>query len=526
MISNSISVADMCMGVVRGISFGLFGKAEEFIQEARGLNAKVVRAYLYWSQIEPSPGSYSWITADALLDQFDGEEEVWITLCSSSMWATRVSTDFLPASPANDLASYGEFVRRTVERYAGRVKYWQCENEPSNVGLLWAGAAEEYISHLTEFHRAVRAADPDAFVVLGGCGYDFFSSEAGGAPRLFFEHLAMAGRDIFDLFDVHLYGDPYNIPTYVEQVRRLMQGCGYEKPILAGEYSGPSLFEFPEAEGAMQKELSHLFSAPPAALSKEELGRAVREDSAERRAMRGLYARMQHLPPKLQMFMVGCPADLESKRHRIACRQLVMRNILAISCGVSRTLYWNLAPEVPGPADAYQIMHLLIGKYPLLDYRVGKLDYRQPEADTFELLARSLAGISTLTRLQIEGEGTIFAFVMEREHREPILILWDQRDAFDGEHAPPIEVKIPWSAGRADAVDVFGKALPVRVFARSLQMSVSDTPVLISAGSIRDLERSTEIRWQNTFERRLESEDSTYWESGNTQCKRLNARRR
>jgi hypothetical protein len=30
----------------------------------------------------------------------------------------------------------------------GRVDYWQCSNEPSNTGMLWAGTASDYVGQL------------------------------------------------------------------------------------------------------------------------------------------------------------------------------------------------------------------------------------------------------------------------------------------------------------------------------------------------------------------------------------------
>lgn len=68
-----------------------------------------------------------------------------------------------------------------------------------------------------------------------------------------------------------------------------------------------------------------------------------------------LYRRMAELPPQLQMFMDGCPPELEAKRHRIACRQIVMRNLLLLAAGVRRTICGNLAPEVPSFSDPYQM---------------------------------------------------------------------------------------------------------------------------------------------------------------------------
>ena len=126
------------LGVVRGISYGLFGKPGEFVPQARALGAELIRAYLYWGQLEPEPGCYRWEAVDALLGQLTGDEEVWITLCSASPWGTRVPTDFQPQSPALDQRAYAEFVRRVVRRCRGRVRYWQCNNEPSNTDLLWA----------------------------------------------------------------------------------------------------------------------------------------------------------------------------------------------------------------------------------------------------------------------------------------------------------------------------------------------------------------------------------------------------
>jgi hypothetical protein len=55
--------------------------------------------------------------------------------------------------PAKDLDAYERFVRQLVQNCAGRVHYWQCDNEPSDVGLTWAGTADSYLAEL----RAARA---------------------------------------------------------------------------------------------------------------------------------------------------------------------------------------------------------------------------------------------------------------------------------------------------------------------------------------------------------------------------------
>ena len=469
------------LGVVRGISYGLFGKPDAFGDAARALGTGLIRAYVYWSQVEPRPDEYVWDTVDALLEQLDGDEEVWITVCSSSPWATRTPTDFQPPSPALDLETYRQFIRRLVAHCRGRVQYWQCNNEPSNTDLLWAGTAQEYVDQLATMYSAVKAADPAAAVVLGGCGYDVFGGEQGSASRQFFDHLAAAGRDSFDLFSVHLYGDPAAIPSYLHTARELMRRHGYLKPIVVGEHAGPVLLEYPQAAAAMQEVLAVAFADPAPTQSIEELVRQTGQDTPERRAMAALYERMPQLPPRLQMFMAGCPAALEAKRHRINSRQVVMRTLLALAEGVRRTAYWDLAPEIPDWTDPLQIMHVMFGKLSLLDYQDGSLSHRYPAADAFALLARHLAGAESVTRLRDQERPGLYAFGVERADLPGLLVLWEERDSFDGEDDPPAHVTWPWSVPTATAMDTFGERVPVTVADGRVHLDVSLTPIYVTA---------------------------------------------
>jgi hypothetical protein len=282
---------------------------------------------------------------------------------------------------------------------------------------------------------------------------------------------------------VHLYGDPASVPDYLDTARQFMRAHGYLKPVIAGEHGGPEPFEFPDATAVMQQVFTAAFTGALPPQSTGELAAQARQDTLERRAMSALYARMDGLPPTLQMFLAGCPAELEAKRDRISCRQLVMRTLLALAGGVHRTAYWNLAPEYPGPVDHRQMMHLLIGKLPLLGYEGDSLDRRHPAADTFALLAGQLAGARTVTRAENGGRPTLHAFEVDRAGRGPLLVLWDHRDAFAGEDEPPVTIGWPWPAATASITDVFGRAQTVQARDGQIQLPVSVIPVFVTGPS-------------------------------------------
>lgn len=465
------------LGIVRSISYGLFGKPDQFVPQLRELGGTLVRVYFYWSQVEPEPGRYTFEAVDAFLDQLDGSEEVWVTVCSSSRWATRQATDFLPPSPAKDPGAYRRFVDRLVRHCDGRVRYWQCDNEPSNVGLTWAGTAAEYVAQLQVLHRAVKDADPGAAVVLGGAPYALPASPPGSPERQFFDVLLRDGRDFFDLFDLHLYGDASRVPADIETTREMMRAFGYEKPLVVGEYNAPWPNLYPEATAAMERVMAAAFAGAAAGQG----GDPAPQRTPEEAAMASLYEQMASLPPQLQMFMRGCPRELEDRRHRINRRELVVRNLLALSSGVRRTVCWNLAPDISGYENPLSIMDLLFGKLVLMDYEGAELRHRYPTAETFALLADQLAGVDSVTRLEVPGRPSVFLFEVHRGGRGPLLVVWNQRDSFHGEDEPPIAFDWPWPAAQAKAVDALGQAQPAAAHDGQVHLHVSVTPLFVTA---------------------------------------------
>jgi len=182
------------------------------------------------------------------------------------------------------------------------------------------------------------------------------------------------------------------------------------------------------------------------------------------------------------MFMRGYSRELEDKRHRINRREIVTRNLLALSAGMRRTLRWNLAPDVPNSQDPLSAMDLLFGKFALLDYEGTELRHRHPAAEAFALLADQLAGVEEVTRVEVPGRPRLFLFQVRRRGRGPLLVVWERRDSFHGEDEPPVAFDWPSPAARATAVDALGQAQPAVVRDGRVALRVSLTPLFVAAG--------------------------------------------
>ncbi|WP_214325267.1 glycoside hydrolase family 44 protein [Nonomuraea sediminis] len=461
---------ELRLGVVRGITYGHFAPPEKFVPAARELGAGAVRAYLYWQQVEPEPGRFTWDTVDSLLAQLDGEEEAWVTVCSSSLWATEKATDFLPPSPARDLDAYKAFVRELVAHCAGRVKYWQCDNEPS-VPILWAGTREQYAAQLAAFASAVREADSAATIVLAGMP----PNDEHGV----FAYLAEHSRDHFDVFDIHLYGDAYRIPERIEECRALMAAHGYQKPVVAGEYSGPVPFQIPEVFpylGHVMEEVMKPANAEQG-YSSSDLGRKAPEHDA----MVALYERMAELPTEVQMFMEGCPPEAERLRHRWNARDIVIRNLLALSAGIRLTLCWNLAPEMPRVSIPYQVMTFMFDKLKLMDYDGDALGRRYPSGEALALTNRMLRGAGEVVRREVPGSPELYVFEVDRGSRPPLVVAWERRDELTGEDLPPTPFEWPWPHPAVAAVNAHGEAVSARVAGGRVLVDLTSAPVFLEA---------------------------------------------
>jgi hypothetical protein len=347
--------------------------------------------------------------------------------------------------------------------------------------VFWAGSAEDYVVQLRAFSAAVREADPDAVVVLGGhdglfrppglpnMGGSGFPGQAEGLA--FFDHVAGNARDAFDLFDLRLYAYRYTIVPRVEHLRQRLAAFGDAPPIVCTEYGGPGFFSFAENRA----HVALLGTWADAATTADEAGEPSADESGARRIAR-LYDEMSTLPPQTQMFMQGCAPELEAKLRRLQARDLVQRNLLALSAGVRWTMYWELL-DAPGARD--DLMTLMFGKVGLLGPGGDGLRVVSPVADVFARMAHTLADARKVERIELPGEPETYLFRVERGDGGDVHVAWQRREPFAGEDLHDAELCVAWRYQGARATDAFGETVPVRVEDGMLRVPISDTPVYV-----------------------------------------------
>jgi hypothetical protein len=299
-------------------------------------------------------------------------------------------------------------------------------------------------------------------VVLGASDGLFDPSGADPFPGqdkdiAFWTSVVKQAAGAYDLFDLHLYGNPYTIPARVAAVRAMMARSGGEKPIVASEYSGPSFFEFK---------------------ANRRLWASLQGPGAGPDSVRALRARDGDLPAETRMFLH--PDDPELMRHmlRLQSEDLVVRNLIALSSGVARTGFFALVKD-KGDPDAPNT--ILYGHMALLARGGGGLT-ELPLAARFRRLAAALRGTRTVMPIPLPGQPDIYAFRVTRRGRTPLLVAW-RRPPAPGAEAAAAPVLLPVKLGHAALVaeTIEGDAASVTMEGKKLRIALSDMPLLVSA---------------------------------------------
>jgi hypothetical protein len=227
-------------------------KKEQTVRMAARAGVGWARQQFRWDEIQPEPGVWRWDKYDQMVDIFTSHGiQVIARLDWSPAW---VRPDFERGAnnPPANIEDYGHFVRAVVERYRGRVRFYQIWNEP-NLHTEWSLKPvnpEAYVDLLRTGFLAARAADPNAVIISAPLAINVEPATSYSMNDLvFLERMYGAGaRDFFDILGANAFGmqHPPEDPPHrrrlnfrrLELQRAIMEQFGDgDKAVWLGEYA-------------------------------------------------------------------------------------------------------------------------------------------------------------------------------------------------------------------------------------------------------------------------------------------------
>ena len=161
-----------------------------------------VRQPFYWSQIEPQEGHFDWAVPDRILAALARHPQLRLVAV----------LDDSPPDPPADPDRFAAFARAFAVRYGAQVDYYQVWDEP-NLAAHWGDGPVNppaYADLLARTARAIRAADPDARILLAGLAPTVETGPQNLSDVRYLEQLYQAGAAPY--FDV-VAGKPYGFDT-------------------------------------------------------------------------------------------------------------------------------------------------------------------------------------------------------------------------------------------------------------------------------------------------------------------------
>jgi len=133
----------------------------------------LLRISFGWDAIEAEKDNYDWLFWDDYVRM--AVDEYGITLipyiCYTPLWNSRGDTLWFWNDQPLDFEEFGEFMFDLVTRYKDYIKTWELWNEP-DLDIYWdTQDVEAFAEFIKIGSEAVKKADPEAKVVLGGLAY-------------------------------------------------------------------------------------------------------------------------------------------------------------------------------------------------------------------------------------------------------------------------------------------------------------------------------------------------------------------
>lgn len=204
---------------------GMYGSRED-LEKAVALMREVgvgfVRVDFYWQDIEPRQGSF-------VFDRYDMVVDVVLKNGINILGILHYSADWASSCGAwncapRDNAEFVSYAARVMERYKGRIGYWEIWNEPDS-RVYWEpqDGLKRYVGLLKDVYACAKRIDPDIKILNGGL--------AGGLSAV--NRLYDAGaKGYFDIMNIHVFEAPVHpgaikaAAAYARQTHKVMMRKG------------------------------------------------------------------------------------------------------------------------------------------------------------------------------------------------------------------------------------------------------------------------------------------------------------
>ncbi len=192
-------------------------------QRLREVGATSTRIGASWPDIEKQPGVYDWTPLDrdlALCAAADVEPVCLIV--NTPAWASPTGEQTHQWGPKPEfLPQFARFCQAVVQHAAGRVRCYELWNEQNGYGWHEFNRGDEFLPLLKTGYEALKAADPDCVVGLGG-----LDDADGNAPIFLRQMYELGGNRYFDAVCNHPYGSGEDAVRKLKALHDIMAAGG------------------------------------------------------------------------------------------------------------------------------------------------------------------------------------------------------------------------------------------------------------------------------------------------------------
>jgi len=220
---------------------------------ATDLGAKWTRVFLSWKEIDEN----GWDEFSQKIDQLGGTQLVATILADNPKEI--ICTQGAGSCPIAEIVRYEEFVRIASRQYAGKIKFWQIEDEVFSPKSTWQGSVEQYQKVLETAYKILKNASKDNQIILGGINLKNLSvNQPTNDLQIIEGNLAkvFANPEFFDIVDTRFFDTIASISARIKWLDKKMRAFNFQKPIWSLGISGPDLSSGAYSEDTQAEEIA------------------------------------------------------------------------------------------------------------------------------------------------------------------------------------------------------------------------------------------------------------------------------